>query len=104
RGMAPRILNFAEFSAHLLRRLRRQIALTGDQELERLYDELAGYPGVGDERAADPPGFPGIVEPIQLRRGDARLTLVSTIAVFRPAPDITPAAASAAAFCPPRPP
>ena len=29
-GMAPRILNFDEWSAHLVHRLRREIALTGD--------------------------------------------------------------------------
>src|SRR5579884_3609275 len=45
-GMAPRTLNLAEWSAHLLHRLRREATLTADPELGRLYDELAGYPGV----------------------------------------------------------
>src|SRR5262249_20927018 len=36
-GMAPRIVNLAEWSSHLLHRLRRQTAVTGDQELDRLY-------------------------------------------------------------------
>ena len=34
-GMAPRILNLPEWSAHLLHRLRRQAAITGDPELEQ---------------------------------------------------------------------
>ena len=56
--MAPRILNLPEWSAHLLQRLRRQAAITGDPELERLYDELSSYPGVSleaphDERAGN---------------------------------------------------
>jgi MmyB-like transcription regulator ligand binding domain len=41
RGMAPRILNFEEWSAHLLHRLRRQVSITGDPELQRLHDELS---------------------------------------------------------------
>src|SRR5437763_3104200 len=46
RGMAPRTLNLAEWSAHLLHRLRREAQITGDEQLGTLYDELAGYPGV----------------------------------------------------------
>jgi transcriptional regulator with XRE-family HTH domain len=45
-GMAPRIANLGEWSAHLLARLRRQCASTNDIELERLYEELVSYPGV----------------------------------------------------------
>ncbi len=40
RGMAPRILNFAEWRAHLLERLARQVALSGSAELEALLDRL----------------------------------------------------------------
>ena len=49
RGMAPRILNMTEWSAHLLHRLRRQASITGDPELEELYAELSGYPGISVE-------------------------------------------------------
>jgi transcriptional regulator with XRE-family HTH domain len=40
-GVAPRIVNFDEWSGHLLERLRRQIELTADAELQALYEELA---------------------------------------------------------------
>ena len=53
RGMAPRIVNLAEWSAHLLHRLRRQASITGDPELERLHEELAAYPGVSTEPPHD---------------------------------------------------
>jgi transcriptional regulator with XRE-family HTH domain len=43
-GMAPQIVNLGEWRAHLLSRLRRQIALTADAGLSALYDELRGYP------------------------------------------------------------
>jgi transcriptional regulator with XRE-family HTH domain len=45
-GLAPRIGNFAEWSAHMLMRLRRELDVAPDPELSALYDELAGYPGV----------------------------------------------------------
>jgi transcriptional regulator with XRE-family HTH domain len=43
-GLAPRILNFPEWSGHLISRVRRQAALSGDPELQQLYDELCRYP------------------------------------------------------------
>src|SRR5512132_960939 len=43
-GMAGRIVNLGEWRAHLLGRLRRQVALTGDAQLAQLHDELCGYP------------------------------------------------------------
>ena len=45
-GMAPRIENLGEWSGHLLHRLKRQAANTGDPVLRSLYDEVAAYPGV----------------------------------------------------------
>src|SRR5215204_102893 len=44
-GMAPRIANLGEWRGHLLERLDRQIALTGDAALANLRAELATYPG-----------------------------------------------------------
>src|SRR5260370_15658719 len=38
-GIAPFILNLGEWRNHLLGRLRRQVALTADAEVEKLYDE-----------------------------------------------------------------
>src|SRR3954462_8975645 len=39
-GMAPRIVNFAEWRAHLLERLRHQATVTGDAALAALYEEV----------------------------------------------------------------
>ena len=44
-GMASRILNYGEWRAHLLDRLRRQVALTADERLAALLDEVSAYPG-----------------------------------------------------------
>ena len=43
-GLAPRTVNLAEWSAHLLERLHRQCEATADPELLKLYQELKAYP------------------------------------------------------------
>src|SRR5262249_6302123 len=53
-GLAARISNLANWSSYLLTRLRREIELTGDRELESLYEELVAYPGITTE--FDPAG------------------------------------------------
>jgi transcriptional regulator with XRE-family HTH domain len=89
RGMAPRTLNLPEWSAHLLHRLRREAALTGDPELTRLHDELAAYPGVSLEPPRDEDATGGIVVPLRLRAGGRELAFFSTISTFGSAVDIT---------------
>jgi transcriptional regulator with XRE-family HTH domain len=43
-GFAPLIINLAGWRAHFLERLAQQIALSGDDELRSLLDEVAAYP------------------------------------------------------------
>ena len=43
KGLSSRILNLDEWFDHILGNLRRQIAVTGDDELRALADELMGY-------------------------------------------------------------
>jgi len=100
-GMAPSIVNLGEWSGHLLRRLRRQIAITADEELERLHDELAGYPGVdADTAAVEVPAADEILLPLQLRLGGTQLALFSTVTVFGTALDVTLAELAIEAFYP----
>jgi transcriptional regulator with XRE-family HTH domain len=44
RGLAPSIVNVAQWRAHFLQRLARQIAISGDEGLRSLMDEVAAYP------------------------------------------------------------
>ncbi len=44
RGLAPRIANLAEWRAHLLFRLRREVELTADPKLIDLLNEVNDYP------------------------------------------------------------
>lgn len=100
-GLAPRIVNLAEYSHHLLARLHRHVDLTGDASLASLYDELRAYPGV----AAGPPHVDETVArlfvPLELatQRGQ-RLRFFSTIATFGTALDITVAELAIESFFP----
>jgi transcriptional regulator with XRE-family HTH domain len=97
-GLAPRILNLGEWRAHLLHRLRQQIDLTADAQLEALYDELLGYPG-GEPPEAAPRGDEIMVE-LRLAGEGGELTFFSTVTTFGTAVDITLAELSIEAFFP----
>jgi hypothetical protein len=43
-GFAPLIVNLGEWRDHFLWRLDQQIAISGDDELSALREEIAGYP------------------------------------------------------------
>lgn len=89
-GLAPRIVNLAEWRTHLLERLKSQVRLTADPQLRALLDELRGYPPpTGDasvERARD---FAGVVIPFELRTPDGVLAFFSTTTVIGTPVDIT---------------
>lgn len=44
RGLGPLFINLGDWHAHWLKRLERQLAVTGDEQLASLIDEIAGYP------------------------------------------------------------
>jgi hypothetical protein len=99
-GVAPRIANFGEWRAHLLERLGRQVALTGDGGLRELYDELASYPAPPGADEAHGAGS-DIVVPLRLRTADgAELAFFSTVATFGTAVDITVAELAIESFFP----
>lgn len=100
RGMAPRTTNLAEWSAHLLARLRRELAATGDGALDDLYREVAGYPGVVSEPLSAAHASEEIVVPLRLREADRELAFISTICTFGTAVDITLSELAIEAFYP----
>jgi transcriptional regulator with XRE-family HTH domain len=99
RGMAPRTINFAEWSAHLLHRVRRQIEATGDAELERLYEELIGYPNV-QPGAAQHSLESELLLPVRLRHEDGELAFFTTLTTFGTAADVTLSELAIEAFYP----
>jgi transcriptional regulator with XRE-family HTH domain len=95
-GMAPRIANLAEWRAHLLGRLQRQAAATGDPALHELYEEMLGYPG-GDPSPVD---VTDVVVPLRYRYGATELSLLSISAVFGTPLDVTVAELAIESFFP----
>jgi transcriptional regulator with XRE-family HTH domain len=96
-GMAPRIANLGQWRAHLLDRLERQVALTGDASQATLLGELRGYPGPETDHAVAPDE---IVVPLRLRGAHGELAFFSTVTTFGTAVDITVAELSVEAFYP----
>ena len=86
-GLAGRIEDFASFSGHILSRLRRQVALTGDPDLHALLEELLGYPGVSQVEPWTE--HPGVVLPITVRSRRGPLSFFTTLATFGTAADVT---------------
>ena len=100
-GLAPKVRNFAEYADHLLVRLQRDVALSGDPDLAALLEEVRGYPGVSD-------ASPVLTDPAQLLflpmrmqgPGGADLSFFSTVATFGTALDVTLAELCIEAFFP----
>jgi transcriptional regulator with XRE-family HTH domain len=89
-GLAPRIVDLASFRARLLDRLRRQLDVLPDPQLEALRRQLAGYPGGdGPSDHAEAAGASDAVWPLRIRRGDRTLSFFTTVATFGTPLDIT---------------
>jgi transcriptional regulator with XRE-family HTH domain len=91
-GLAPRIVNYWEWRNHLFARLRHQISITGDEVLESLMAELAGYPpppGTRLHAAAAGNEYGDVVVPLQFASGAGVLSFISTTTVFGTPVDVT---------------
>jgi transcriptional regulator with XRE-family HTH domain len=99
-GLAPRIANLAQWRAHLLGRLRRQIEMHADPVLATLFAELACYPAPRSSPRSPPRTSEGgaraleiedagVVVPLQLASAHGPLSLVATTTVFGTPLDIT---------------
>ncbi len=100
RGLAPRIVNLAEWRHHLLERLRRQNDSVGDPGLAELEAELRSYPG---GRGTSRPGrldAPDIAMPLRIRAGETVLSFITTITVFGTPLDVTLAELAVESFFP----
>jgi MmyB-like transcription regulator ligand binding domain len=96
-GLAPRIINFGEWRAHILDRLRRQSAASGDPALTALLEELRTLPD-GDSVVGPDLAAGEIAAPLRLRHNGGELSFISTITTFGTAVDITVSELSIEAF------
>lgn len=87
RGLAPHILNFGHWRAHVLARLHKQVQATADGTLAALMEELREYP-LGPA-AESGPDLGGVAMPLVLRVGDQVLNLISTTTIFGTPVDVT---------------
>lgn len=98
-GIAPRIANLAQKRAHLLDRLARQAATTGDPALAALHAELTAYPAPPDDlvprAAADE-----LAVPLRLSHPQGQLSFLSTVTTFGAAADVTVSELTVEAFLP----
>jgi transcriptional regulator with XRE-family HTH domain len=89
RGFAPRIVNLAEWRAHLLHRVAQQIDASGDVELAKLLEELRGYPAPALTTHHVPDVGASVAVPFRLRVDGGELAFFSTTTVFGTPVDIT---------------
>ncbi|MBI4783851.1 MAG: helix-turn-helix transcriptional regulator [Oscillatoriophycideae cyanobacterium NC_groundwater_1537_Pr4_S-0.65um_50_18] len=90
-GLRPFVVNWEDFSGHLLQRLHREAIAEGESEQSKtLLDELMRYPGIaevwhGSERLAQNT----LLLTVHLKRADLDLQFFSTIATLGTPYDIT---------------
>jgi transcriptional regulator with XRE-family HTH domain len=91
-GLAPRIANLAQWRAHLLARLRRDIDISADPVLIELLNELRGYPcggTTGTGKTAPEHELAAVVVPFQLMAEGGILSFLSTTTIFGTPLDVT---------------
>ena len=86
-GIAPRIDNLAQWRAHLLHRLRRQVEETADEDLAALLAELSAYPAPPDTNESVPDDQ--IAVPLRLKSDRGLLSFWSATMMFGGPLDVT---------------
>jgi transcriptional regulator with XRE-family HTH domain len=102
-GIAPSIVNWHSWRAHLLARLQRQIEVSGDATLAALYEELVAYPppaGAGHAAKDEGADLNQIAVPLRLKTPLGVLSFFSTTTVFGTPVDITLSELAIEAFFP----
>lgn len=93
RGLARWTINLSEVRAYFLGRLARQVAITGDECLASLLEEVSAYPaGEHDpDRAGETAAGRNIITPLmRMRSPDGEeLSLFATVATFGTATEVT---------------
>src|SRR4051794_25909822 len=86
-GLRDRIVNFEEYSAHMLIRLHRQERATGDVAIRELIRECESYPGVGRPRAMTHALAPVLA--IRMTAADTTLSFFTFVSTLGAPYDVT---------------
>jgi transcriptional regulator with XRE-family HTH domain len=97
-GLGSRVLNMNEWGRHVINGLARKAQRDPNAGLERLVAELEGY--VPSPRHEAPTQHLGFAVPLRLRMDDGELTLLTTLAHFATAVDVTLSELTLEAFLP----
>ena len=97
-GLAPQIVNYAMWRAHILHRLDLQIEASADLQLAELREELADYAVEANDNDAD--AISSIAVPLVLDTVAGRISFVSTVTIFGTPVDITLSELAIEAFFP----
>jgi hypothetical protein len=90
KGLAPNIINLAQWRGHLFERLSHQIAATADPALISLLADLRSLPVCESEQEEHVQGeHMGIAVPLRFRSRFGTLNFISTTTVFGSPFDVT---------------
>ncbi|MEV3986968.1 hypothetical protein [Nonomuraea sp. NPDC049758] len=91
--MAARLANREQVRTLFLERLSRQVNATGDNELQRLHDEVSSYPVPSSEKTPHDEASrhqPSPIQvPLRIRTPFGELAMFSTMATFGTPADVT---------------
>jgi transcriptional regulator with XRE-family HTH domain len=101
-GIAPSIVNWHAWRAHILARLQRQVDVSADDTLRALRDELAAYPtpAGADPAGQDAAAVNPVAVPLRLQTPIGVLSFFSTTTVFGTPLDVTLSELAIEAFFP----
>jgi transcriptional regulator with XRE-family HTH domain len=89
-GVAPRVLNFAEWRAHTVAVLRRQIEARADPVIQALLREITSYPlPAGATAAAATDGAERYAMPLRIATRLGTVSFLNTTTIFGTPTDVT---------------
>ena len=88
-GLAPHIIDLADWRDHLMERLGRITRNVSDPGLTALVEELKAYPVPPRRRAAVVPDASAIAVPLRIRLAGDVLAFITTVTVFGTPLDVT---------------
>jgi hypothetical protein len=99
-GLASRIVNLAQWRAHVMARLLRQIDLSGDPRLLDMVEEIRSYPHPRDNASSDPAETGAATTPFRLATIDGVLSFFGSTTLFSTPVDVTVSELAIEAFLP----
>ena len=89
-GMAPRIVNYGAWRAHMLSVLRQQIDARGDAVLQGLFAEVSAYPAPPESEPAESFGAAErLATPLRVATRLGIMSFLGTVTVFGTPNDVT---------------